>query len=102
MLLVPPAILFHLDACCVVLFVFLGRIIPPLALGTFERDDHSIFFLCHYPYTLCLDCRDDARTYRVTTFSNGEAFAFVQRHRRDQLYLDRHAVARHHHFHTRR
>jgi hypothetical protein len=51
---VPPAVSFQFDACRVVLFVLLGRIVAVLALGALERNDHAIFFLCHYADTLVI------------------------------------------------
>lgn len=52
--LVPGAVLFQFDARGVVLFVFLGRIVTPFAFRAFQRNDHAIFFLCHYPNTFVM------------------------------------------------
>ena len=41
--------------------------------------------------------RDRACAHRVSAFTDGEAQAFLHRHRRDQLDHQLHIVARHHH-----
>src|SRR5439155_19214475 len=101
-----------------------GRIIPFLALTALQRNDlsghaHSIrnaegrtqnaelgsSFLLLHSYFLLLELlhnlADRSCAYRVSTFADGKAQAFLHRHWRDQLNHQLHVVPRHHHLRPR-
>src|SRR6266478_7253162 len=90
--------LLRLHPVGMLLPIFGGRVIPVFAIVALQRDDFA-----HKPSSKLLDnLRDGACADRVAAFADREPQPLLQRHRRDQTYLRRHVVPRHHHFHSRR
>src|SRR3990170_5721409 len=110
----PLAVPRRLQPLRIVLLVFHRRVVPPLADGTRQRHNvasHFLFILQFRPppptigdasRPLLRDPRDDAGADRAAALPDGEPQPLLQRHRRDQRYLQVHAVSRHHHLPPRR
>src|SRR5271157_6017497 len=68
------------------------------AHAAFARDG----VVAPHPQTLRNNFGDGAGAHGASAFADGEPQALLHRHRRDQLDLQRHVVARHHHLRARR